>query len=240
MPSPGHAPLARRVLIVEDNPETRESMRLLLRWWGHQVDVAEDGLGGIRQALRWRPDVAIVDIGLPLLDGCQVARQVRAALQDRVCLIALTGYGSPEDRARAFEAGFDHHMVKPADPEVSSPARSPRDSFFPDRPPFGARLGRDPGCGGLPVMKVPQVVSARGSRSLPHDDMAPGPGRQPGRMAEGVPGHRPRGGPRPAPGRGRPPDPRRLALPVSGALTLAAGLFLLHHVQACEPPLTAT
>jgi two-component system, sensor histidine kinase len=114
---PRHPPLSLRVLVVEDNPDTRESLRLLLRCWGHQVEVAEDGLGGVRQALRFRPDVAIVDIGLPLLDGYQVARQVRAALQDGVCLVALTGYGSPEDRALAFEAGFDHHLVKPADPE---------------------------------------------------------------------------------------------------------------------------
>ena len=113
--TPVNAPPSRRILVVEDNPDSRESLRLLLEMWGHQVEVAEDGLRGCEKALEWRPEVAVVDIGLPLLDGYQVARQVRAALQDDVLLIALTGYTRPEDRRRALEAGFDVHMGKPAD-----------------------------------------------------------------------------------------------------------------------------
>jgi CheY-like chemotaxis protein len=101
---------------VEDHPDARESLRLLLEFWGHQVEVAADGLRGIQVALAWKPEVAIVDIGLPLLDGYEVARRVRAALRDAVFLIALTAYGSPEDRQRAYEAGFDVHLTKPADP----------------------------------------------------------------------------------------------------------------------------
>jgi CheY-like chemotaxis protein len=101
---------------VEDHPDARESLRLLLVFWGHQVEVAADGLRGIQVALAWKPEVAIVDIGLPILDGYEVARQLRAALDVPIRLIALTAYGSPEDIRRAHEAGFDIHLAKPADP----------------------------------------------------------------------------------------------------------------------------
>jgi len=107
----------RRVLVVEDHPDTRESLRSLLRGWGHEVEVAGDGAQGLAKALGWRPEVAVLDIGLPRLDGYEVARRVRPAVGGEVRLIALTGYGAAEDRQRAFAAGFDHHLTKPADPE---------------------------------------------------------------------------------------------------------------------------
>jgi CheY-like chemotaxis protein len=107
----------RRVLVVEDNPDTRESLRTMLRGWGHEVEVAGDGAQGLAKALGWRPEVAVLDIGLPRLDGYEVARRVRPAVGGEVRLIALTGYGAAEDRQRAFAAGFDHHLTKPADPE---------------------------------------------------------------------------------------------------------------------------
>jgi signal transduction histidine kinase/CheY-like chemotaxis protein len=107
----------RHVLVVEDNPDGRETLRLMLEMWGHQVEVAADGQQGVEQALALRPDVALVDIGLPVLDGYEVARRVRAALGRDIFLIALTGYGQPHDHRRAFEAGFDAHLVKPAEPE---------------------------------------------------------------------------------------------------------------------------
>ena len=113
---PSVPPHPRRVLIVEDHPDARESLRLLLECWGHQVEVAADGLRGIQVALAWKPEVAIVDIGLPLLDGYEVARQLRAALDAPIRLIALTAYRTPEDIRRAHEAGFDIHLAKPADP----------------------------------------------------------------------------------------------------------------------------
>jgi two-component system, sensor histidine kinase len=115
--APCRAPPCRRVLVVEDNPDARESLRLLLGCWGHQVEVAADGASGVQKALDWRPDVAIVDIGLPRLDGYEVARRVRAGLSVKVRLIALTAYGSPEDHAWVLASGFDHHLVKPADTE---------------------------------------------------------------------------------------------------------------------------
>jgi signal transduction histidine kinase len=107
----------RRVLVVEDNPDGRETLRMMLEMWGHRVEVAADGQQGVDQALALRPEVALVDIGLPLLDGYEVARRVRAALGRDIFLIALTGYGQPHDFRRAFEAGFDAHLVKPAEPE---------------------------------------------------------------------------------------------------------------------------
>ncbi len=106
-----------RVLVVEDNPDGRESLRDLLEIWGHNVELAENGPQGVEKALAVLPDVALVDIGLPGLDGNEVAQRIRAALDgDRMALIAMTGYGQPEDRRRAIQAGFDAYLVKPVDP----------------------------------------------------------------------------------------------------------------------------
>jgi PAS domain S-box-containing protein len=112
---------SRRVLIIEDNADARDALRALLELWGHRVETANDGPHGFELALAKRPDVVIVDIGLPGLDGYHVAQGLRAALgAGTVFLIALTGYGQPDDRRRAFEAGFDVHLVKPVAPEVLS------------------------------------------------------------------------------------------------------------------------
>jgi PAS domain S-box-containing protein len=109
--------MARRVLLVEDNEDTREVLRELLEMWGHQVEVAEDGFRGVERFPALRPHVALVDLGLPGMDGFQVAGKLRELEggQD-VYLVALTGY-SGEHRARAVEAGFDLHMVKPVKPD---------------------------------------------------------------------------------------------------------------------------
>src|SRR5437773_8848565 len=96
-----------RVLVVEDHPDGRQALALLLRLWGFEVEVAEDGPEGVRKAITWEPDVALLDIGLPGLDGYEVARRVRRALGGRVRIIALTAWGRPEDRERACDAGFD-------------------------------------------------------------------------------------------------------------------------------------
>jgi signal transduction histidine kinase len=103
-----------RVLIIEDNDDAREMMRHLLMLAGHAVRVASDGTVGLAMALELPPDVAIIDVGLPGLDGFEVARRLRADPRGRsVTLIALTGYGQNETRARALEAGFDAFLVKP-------------------------------------------------------------------------------------------------------------------------------
>jgi CheY-like chemotaxis protein len=109
---------ARRVLVVEDNPDAQEALTCLLQLWGHDVRVADDGAAGIEAAINWRPEIALVDLGLPRVDGYEVARQVRAALGlASPLLIALTGYGAPEQRSQALAAGFDLHIVKPVEPE---------------------------------------------------------------------------------------------------------------------------
>jgi CheY-like chemotaxis protein len=107
--------MPRRVLIVEDNADSRNTLRTLIRLWGHEVQAAADGASGVETALNWKPEVAVVDIGLPLLDGFEVARQIRADVGNGIRLIALTAYGDPADRRRGFDAGFDEYLIKPAD-----------------------------------------------------------------------------------------------------------------------------
>jgi two-component system, sensor histidine kinase len=106
-----------RILVIEDNADSRDVLRTLLEVEGHDVDVAEDGLDGLDKARRFRPDAAIIDIGLPGLDGYEVGRRIRQELGGAVRLLALTGYGQPEDRRRSEDAGFDAHLVKPVTPE---------------------------------------------------------------------------------------------------------------------------
>jgi CheY-like chemotaxis protein len=107
-----------RVLLVEDNRDAAESLRLLLQIHHHEVTVAYDGAQGIQAAQNQRPDVVVCDIGLPGMDGFDVARFLRQDPQTAgIRLIAMTGYGQDEDRRRAREAGFDHHLTKPVDPD---------------------------------------------------------------------------------------------------------------------------
>lgn len=103
-----------RIAVVEDNADSRATLESLLQLDGHEVRTAPDGLRGIKLISDWQPDVAIVDIGLPGLDGFEVAKHVRANQSNpRPFLIALTGYGFPADRLKVFSAGFDVHLVKP-------------------------------------------------------------------------------------------------------------------------------
>jgi signal transduction histidine kinase len=109
----------RRVLVAEDGEDTREALGILLREWKHEVVFASDGPEAVRVARDEKPDVALIDIGLPGFDGYTVARQIRGEGSDwarQVRLIALTGYGQASDRRRAMEAGFDLHLLKPVDP----------------------------------------------------------------------------------------------------------------------------
>jgi signal transduction histidine kinase/ActR/RegA family two-component response regulator len=119
---PVRSELGRRILIVEDNIDAREALREALEMAGHQIFEAGSGASGVESALANRPDVALIDIGLPGFDGYEVARRIRSASEVRgMTLIALTGYGLPEDRMRAEQAGFDAHVVKPLDfDELSS------------------------------------------------------------------------------------------------------------------------
>ena len=106
----------RSILIIEDNADARDALRVLLELDGHAVEAAGDGQEALELARTKDPDIALVDIGLPGIDGYEVARRVRARDARRPVLIALTGYGQPEDRRRATEAGFDEMLVKPVDP----------------------------------------------------------------------------------------------------------------------------
>jgi CheY-like chemotaxis protein len=103
-----------RVLVVEDDNDARAALRMLLELWGCAVTEAASGEQGVAQALADRPAVAVIDIGLPGLDGYSVARRIREGLAGRAMfLIALTGYHDVEERAEAGDTGFDAYLVKP-------------------------------------------------------------------------------------------------------------------------------
>ena len=107
----------RRILLVDDNPDVVDSLALTLRLAGYEVQTADNGPDAIKAAIAMQPDVVLLDIGLPGMDGYEVAGQLRHdPRMAKAQLIAVTGYGSEEDRRRAREAGFDHHLTKPVDP----------------------------------------------------------------------------------------------------------------------------
>jgi PAS domain S-box-containing protein len=110
---PRLATVPRRILLVEDNADSREMLRLVLLNLGHEVHEAADGAAGLDAARALEPDVVLLDVGLPGLDGYQIARRIRAGGGRQPILIALTGYGFPADEKRARDAGFDLHLVKP-------------------------------------------------------------------------------------------------------------------------------
>ena len=102
------------ILIIEDNRDSAESMRLLLDLLGHEVRVAHSGPGGLAAAKEWRPDVVLCDIGLPSMDGYETARQLRKLPgMDKILLVAISGYGQETDVQRSKEAGIDDHFLKP-------------------------------------------------------------------------------------------------------------------------------
>jgi PAS domain S-box-containing protein len=106
----------RRILVVDDNEDAANSLAMLMKLWGNETQTAYDGPGALASASVFHPEVVLLDIGLPGLDGYQVARRMREVpTLRRVKLVALTGWGQEEDRSRGREAGFDHHLVKPVD-----------------------------------------------------------------------------------------------------------------------------
>jgi PAS domain S-box-containing protein len=111
-----HPRVKRRVLIVEDNEDVREMLKVWLEHEGHEVLEAADGAAAIKMVADFQPALAFIDIGLPLMDGFEVARYIRRQRHQPQRLIALTGYGQHEDRQRCLAAGFDEHLVKPIDP----------------------------------------------------------------------------------------------------------------------------
>ena len=110
--------LRRTILVIDDNADAGDSVALLLRCLGHRAVVARSGEAGLAAALATRPDAILLDIGMPGLDGYEVASRLRARGDfEDVLIIAITGFGTESDRRRSREAGFDHHLVKPCDPE---------------------------------------------------------------------------------------------------------------------------
>ncbi|HEY1289560.1 MAG TPA: PAS domain S-box protein [Burkholderiales bacterium] len=117
------AVVAKRILVVDDNIDAAVTLALLLKSLGHETCVVHDGLQALRMAAQFRPDVVLLDIGMPGLDGYEVARRLRALKRERpLRIVAVTGWGQEADRARSREAGFDVHLVKPVDPTVLTSA----------------------------------------------------------------------------------------------------------------------
>jgi CheY-like chemotaxis protein len=110
---------SRRVLIIEDNRDAREMFRIMLELSGHEVLEAEEGLSGLEMLKSKRPDVAVIDVGLPGLNGYEVARRFRAEPDSgAVMLVALTGYGTPEAQEQSRKSGFNYHLIKPVNGEA--------------------------------------------------------------------------------------------------------------------------
>ncbi|HXS20349.1 MAG TPA: response regulator [Steroidobacteraceae bacterium] len=111
--------LKRRLLVVDDNRDAAESMSMLLEMWGHEVAYAYDGPSALETAEQWQPEAVFLDIGLPGMDGYEVAERLRELPQAKgAVLIAITGYGQEDDRQRSQRAGIDHHLVKPVAPDA--------------------------------------------------------------------------------------------------------------------------
>jgi PAS domain S-box-containing protein len=112
------ATAGRRILIADDNDDTSEMMQMMLGFKGHDVRVARDGFEAVAVAKTFAPHIAFLDIGMPRMDGYEAARRIRALPGRRVVLVALTGWGQEEDKRRSRDAGFDHHLTKPPEPDV--------------------------------------------------------------------------------------------------------------------------
>jgi CheY-like chemotaxis protein len=127
-PEPGpRQMMPRRVLVVDDNVDAAAMLDMLLRSLGHETRVAHDGIEALRVAAEFHPDIALLDIGMPGLDGYEVARRLRALARERpLRIVAITGWGQDADRLRSREAGFDLHLVKPVDAQDLAQALNDR------------------------------------------------------------------------------------------------------------------
>ncbi|KQV81276.1 response regulator [Rhizobacter sp. Root1221] len=109
----------RRILVVDDNPDAADAVAVLLEIEGHEVHTAHSGRAALAEARTWGPDTMVLDIGLPDMDGYELARQVMALrMEPAPLLIALSGYGRAADIRLAREAGFAHHLLKPVEPDA--------------------------------------------------------------------------------------------------------------------------
>jgi CheY-like chemotaxis protein len=109
----------RRLMVIDDNKDAAESMSMLFELWGHEVICVYDGRTALETVAKYRPHAVFLDIGLPGMDGYEIAERLRELPESaRTVLVAITGYGQDEDRRRSREAGIDHHLVKPVAPET--------------------------------------------------------------------------------------------------------------------------
>lgn len=109
----------KRLMVIDDNKDAAESMSMLLELWGHEVMCAYDGQSALEAATTFQPDAVFLDIGLPGMDGYEIAERMRELPSvAKTVLVAITGYGQDEDRRRSREAGIDHHLIKPVAPET--------------------------------------------------------------------------------------------------------------------------
>jgi phosphotransferase system HPr (HPr) family protein len=153
------------ILVVDDDKDNAVSLALWLTLFGHDVQIARDGYQAIDFALRHRPDYVLLDIGLPGLDGYQVASRLRQELDGPFAIIAITGYGQEEDRRRALGAGCDHHFVKPIDHDALLtllPAANPE----PPSPTHAGPLPDARGSEGRPMLKVIRQVEISNALGL--------------------------------------------------------------------------
>ena len=112
------SPDRRRVLVVDDNLDSADTMAELVRIWGFDVRTAHDGPAALECARSFRPHVILLDVGLPGMDGYELARRLRAEGLAGDLLVSVTGYGQEEDRRKAEQAGFHHHLTKPVNPDT--------------------------------------------------------------------------------------------------------------------------
>lgn len=117
--STGDSAQKRRLLVVDDNRDAAESMSMLLQLWGYEVAFVYDGPSALETAEQWQPEAVLLDIGLPGMDGYEVAERLRELPHTKgAVLIAISGYGQDDDRLRSQQAGIDHHLVKPVAPDA--------------------------------------------------------------------------------------------------------------------------
>jgi CheY-like chemotaxis protein len=122
----GHA-THKRILLADDNRDAAESLAIILRLEGHEVELAHDGVAALQLFAEKRPDVALLDIGMPKTNGYEVAKRIRASPAGReVLLVAITGWAQDSDRAQSRAAGFDHHLTKPVEPDTLIELLAPR------------------------------------------------------------------------------------------------------------------
>jgi CheY-like chemotaxis protein len=130
-----------RVVVADDNPSMTRALKVILELWGWEVSVAHDGLAAVEAIRETHPAVALIDIGLPDVNGLEVARVLHAQGLAPPLLVALSGYGEEGDRRRSREAGFDRHLVKPVEPEILRATLKPDGGQSPASRSRAARTG---------------------------------------------------------------------------------------------------